>query len=244
MAGHPNLQLRGPLPTKEADQARRAEAERDTSRPATHLRYLVDGSWRGSARRPDAFDRGDLHLLGETGCAEAAFRSTTRRMSGKHASWVVHVEAPEGRPVEHVVGYLARYVKRVAIADARILAITDATVTIATRQGPRVLHGVEFVRRFLNHVPPRSFRKVRYYGLYAPGNAKHRLEVARELLAQAEADGEPEQVHADEADLQPDDQALDHSAKASWRCPACSSHRTYRVFFMARGVARIARAPP
>ena len=85
---------------------------------------------------------------------------------------------------------------------------------------------------------------MRYYGLYAPGNAKHRLEVARELLAQAEADGEPEQVHADEADLQPDDQALDHSAKASWRCPACSSHRTYRVFFMARGVARIARAPP
>jgi hypothetical protein len=189
-----------------------------------------------------AFDRGELLLSGDPERAEAAFRSTTRRMSNKHTRWVVHVEAPKGRPVEHVVGYLARYVKRVAIADARILAITDATVTIATRKGPLVLHGPEFVRRFLNHVLPRSFRKVRYYGLYAPGNAKHRLERARELLVPA--DDEREQQRSDDAEPELDDGAQRKARRAPWRCHVCSSHRTYRVFVLARGVVRIARAPP
>ena len=103
-----------------------------------------------------AFDRGELELRGEPERAERVFRATTRRMSSKHARWVVHVEAPKGRPVEHVVGYLARYVKRVAIADARIIAIGDTTVAIATRQGKRTLDGPEFVRRFLNHVLPKT----------------------------------------------------------------------------------------
>jgi hypothetical protein len=189
-----------------------------------------------------AFDRGEIELSGEPDQAERAFRSTTRKLSNKHARWVVHVEAPKGRPVEHAAGYLARYVKRVAIADSRVLAITDATVTIATRKGPRVLHGAEFVRRFLNHVLPRSFRKVRHYGLYAPGNAKHRLEVARELLVRAD-DGH-ERQHGDQADLEPDADEPRKTKAASWRCRACGSHRTHRVFVLARGVVRIARAPP
>jgi len=190
----------------------------------------------------DAFERGQLDVLGEPGQAESAFRATTRRLSNKHARWVVHVEAPKGRPVEHVVGYLARHVKRVAIADSRVLAITDATVTMATRKGPLVLHGPEFVRRFLNHVLPKSFRRVRYYGLYAPGNAKVRLEAARELLVLA--GDEHEQQHSEVADLEQKDEARQATGRASWRCYACSSHRTHRVFVLAGGVVRIARAPP
>jgi hypothetical protein len=183
-----------------------------------------------------ALDRGELTLRGDPEPAEHAFRAATRAVSRKHARWVVHVEAPKGRPAEHVVGYLARYVKRVAIADARVLAVTDATVTIATRQGPRTLEGGEFVRRFLNHVLPRSFRKVRYYGLYAPGNAKLRLERAKELLH-------------DHGDDQPEPEPEPAASRttnraAAWRCPECSSHRTHRVFVLARGVVRIARAPP
>jgi hypothetical protein len=190
----------------------------------------------------DAFDRGQLELRGEPGQAERTFRATTRKLSNKHARWVVHVEAPKGRPVEHVVGYLARYVKRVAIADSRVLNITATTVTIATRQGPRVLHGPEFVRRFLNHVLPRSFRKVRYYGLYAPGNAKVRLEGARDLLVQV--DGGHEQQLDDQTDLERDDRLPKKAESRRWRCQECSSHRTYRIFVLARGVIRIARAPP
>ncbi len=187
-----------------------------------------------------ALDRGALMLRGDAEFAERAFRATTRTVSRKHTRWVVHVEAPKGRPVEHVVGYLARYVKRVAIADARILSVTDATVTIATRQGPRTLEGGEFVRRFLNHVLPRSFRKVRYYGLYAPGNAKLRLERARELLLHESNGGD---YRDDQAEPEQAARAT-RTRSAAWRCPACSSHRTHRVFVLARGVVRIARAPP
>jgi len=183
-----------------------------------------------------AFDRGQLVMRGEPAEAERAFRTATRALSRKHTRWVVHVEAPKGRPVEHVVGYLARYVKRIAIADARVVAVTDATVTIATRQGPRTLEGAEFVRRFLNHVLPRSFRKVRYYGLYAPGNAKLRLERARELLTH-QGDG----VHQAE----PERAARNTRTRTdAWRCPECGSHRTHRVFALAHGATRIARAPP
>lgn len=190
-----------------------------------------------------AFDRGQLVLPGDPEEAERHFRATTREVSRKHTRWVVHVEAPEGRPVEHVVGYLARYVKRVAIADPRILAITDETVTIATRQGPRTLEGGEFVRRFLNHVLPKSFRKVRYYGLYAPGNAKLRLERARELLtSDDDGHGERQPDAPDEPDRAV--RTRRRTRAASWRCPACSSHRTHRVFLLAHGVVRIARAPP
>jgi hypothetical protein len=181
-----------------------------------------------------AFARGELVLRGDPESAERAFREATRAVSRRHTRWVVHVEAPKGRPVEHAVGYLARYVKRVAIADARILAVTGTTVTIATRQGPRTLEGGEFVRRFLNHVLPRSFRKVRYYGLYAPGNAKRLLERAKELLPHDDGDqGESESAAKRTS-----------TRAAAWRCPQCSSHRTHRVFALAHGVVRIARAPP
>jgi len=190
----------------------------------------------------DAFEQGQLDFLGEPGQAESAFRATTRRLSNEHARWVVHVEALKGRPVEHVVGYLARYVKRVAIADSRVLAITDATVTIATRKGPLVLHGPEFVRRFLNHVLPRCFGRCATHGLYSPGNAKVRLVAARELLVLA-GDGH-EQQHSEVADLEQKDEAGQTIKRASWRCHACSSHRTHRVFVLAGGVVRIARAPP
>jgi len=167
----------------------------------------------------DAFDNGKLQLRGDAPEAAKNFRSMTRALSKRHARWVVHVEPPKGRPVEHVVGYLARYVKRVAIADSRVLAITDTTVTIATRKGPRVLPGPEFVRRFLNHVLLRSFRKVRYYGLYAPGNAKHRHENARELLVLT--NDESELRRADDAKSELDEVTHKKARRAPWRCQVC-----------------------
>ncbi len=129
----------------------------------------------------DSLARGDLPLEGIPQSVPD-FRSLLRRLSKRHRRWVVHVEPPKGRPVDHVARYLARYVKRVAIADARIAAITDDQVTFKTRRGPLTLDGAEFVRRFLLHVLPSRFRKVRHYGLYAPGNARRRLEIAGRLL--------------------------------------------------------------
>ncbi len=99
--------------------------------------------------------------------------------------WVVHVTAPEDRPPEHAIRYLARYVYGVAISDHRLVAADASTVTIRTRGTETVtLPGTEFVRRYLLHVLPNGFRKVRHYGLSAPSMAA-RLARARELLGGA-----------------------------------------------------------
>ncbi len=175
----------------------------------------------------DSLARGDLPLEGIPQSVPD-FRSLLRRLSKRHRRWVVHVEPPKGRPVDHVARYLARYVKRVAIADARIAAITDDQVTFKTRRGPLTLDGAEFVRRFLLHVLPSRFRKVRHYGLYAPGNARRRLEIAGRLLG-----GWPDRVanqdssgssSTDEPDAEePDDSSIE-------LCPACGARRLRRVF--------------
>jgi hypothetical protein len=87
--------------------------------------------------------------------------------------WVINC-LPWGEGQQGVLDYLARYVFRIAITERRILAMGDQTVTFqykdrkADRQRTCTLEGTEFVRRFLQHVLPRGFHKVRYYGLWNP----------------------------------------------------------------------------
>jgi hypothetical protein len=87
--------------------------------------------------------------------------------------WVVHAKPPFGSP-EQVLKYLAGYTHRVAISDRRILAIHDDAVTFryrdrtdGNRQRIMTLDGVEFLRRFLLHVLPTGFVRVRYFGFLA-----------------------------------------------------------------------------
>ena len=89
---------------------------------------------------------------------------------------------------EHALSYLARYVFRVAISNSRIVSFTHGLVTFRYRHTETKLHKTcrlsaeEFLRRFLQHVLPKRFLKVRYYGLLAPRNRKL-LEQARLLAA-------------------------------------------------------------
>jgi hypothetical protein len=184
----------------------------------------------------DAQRAGELWLPGEPVKAAKDFRATLRALRRRHTRWVVHEEAPRGRPADHVVGYLARYVKRVAIADARIASVTDTRVVIRTRKGLLPLDGVEFVRRFLLHVLPRGFRKVRYFGLYAPGNTRHRLATARCLIDPDACELEPESSEQSVGDTTTE-------PEPRWCCPCCASVRITRIFFGRFGPRR-ARAPP
>jgi len=83
--------------------------------------------------------------------------------------------------------YLAPYIFRVAISNNRILKVAEGQVTFRyTPSGSQksklcTVPAEEFIRRFLQHVLPKGFVKVRYYGLFAPGQ-RHRLKQARELL--------------------------------------------------------------
>jgi len=88
---------------------------------------------------------------------------------------------------EAALKYLAPYVFRVAISNNRILKVENDRVTFRYREGDSgkwrtaKLPAEEFIRRFLQHVLPKGFVKVRYFGLFAPGN-RHRLKLAQALL--------------------------------------------------------------
>jgi site-specific recombinase XerC len=101
-------------------------------------------------------------------------------------AWVVHCE-PVGSAVS-AFKYLAPYIFRVAISNNRILKLEDGQVTFSYKDSDTdqlrssQVTAEEFIRRFLQHVLPNRFIKVRYYGLLSPGN-RHLLEKARSLLA-------------------------------------------------------------
>jgi hypothetical protein len=98
-------------------------------------------------------------------------------------TWVVYAKKPF-RKVGHVLRYLGRYTHRVAIANSRLVDVTDNTVSFRTKEGKvTTLKPVEFLRRFLQHVLPDRFHKIRHYGLYAASAAKEQLDVARQQLA-------------------------------------------------------------
>lgn len=104
--------------------------------------------------------------------------------------WVVYAKAPFAGP-EAVLAYLSRYTHRVAISNRRLIAFDESGVTFrykdyrrdgADRQQIMTLAADEFIRRFLLHVLPRGFHRIRHYGLLAGSARKARLALARELL--------------------------------------------------------------
>jgi hypothetical protein len=102
--------------------------------------------------------------------------------------WVVYAKTPLGGPAE-VLSYLARYTHRTAISNERIVRVDAQQVAFRVRAdrhgGKRIvtLAGAEFVRRFLLHVLPTGIKRVRHYGLLAPGAKRIRLAKVRAALA-------------------------------------------------------------
>jgi ssDNA-binding Zn-finger/Zn-ribbon topoisomerase 1 len=109
----------------------------------------------------------------------------------RNSEWVVYSKRPFGGP-EQVLRYLARYTHRVAISNRRLIACDDKAVTFKWKDyrlegGERyklmTLATDEFIRRFLMHVLPQGFHRIRYYGLLASGQRAENIARARELLA-------------------------------------------------------------
>ena len=96
--------------------------------------------------------------------------------------WIVYAKRPFAR-VDHVLKYLGRYTHRVGISNSRLADVTAAAVTFRTKNGKTVtITPVEFLRRFVQHVLPDGFHKIRHFGLYA-GAAEDARTVAQSLLA-------------------------------------------------------------
>jgi hypothetical protein len=122
--------------------------------------------------------------------------------------WVVYSKAPFAGP-EAVLAYLSLYTHRVAISNRRLIAFDEAGVTFrykdyrrdgADRQRVMTLGVDEFIRRFLLHVLPCGFHRIRHYGLFASATRKANIARVRELLAVATPP--PESVEAEEPPAQ------------------------------------------
>jgi hypothetical protein len=117
----------------------------------------------------------------------------------RKAEWVVYAKRPFGGP-EAVLAYLSRYTHRVAIANSRLIACDQRGVTLKwkdyriegrDRYKQMTLATFEFIRRFLIHVLPKGFHRIRHYGLFAKGACAGNIARARELLAVAKPEGNP-----------------------------------------------------
>lgn len=105
--------------------------------------------------------------------------------------WVVYAKKPLAGPQQEL-RYLARYTYRVAITNRRLLKLEEGKVTFrwkdyrhGSRQRTMTLDAVEFLRRFLLHVLPRGFQRVRHYGWLANGARQGKLVRCRQLLARS-----------------------------------------------------------
>lgn len=104
----------------------------------------------------------------------------------KDVSWVTFAEAPRTRCARGILRYLGRYVTSVGLSDDRLVHVDDQHVTFATKNGETcTVEGHEFVRRFLLHVLPHRFVKIRHCGLYAPCRVHTRLQSALSLAPRA-----------------------------------------------------------
>ena len=148
--------------------------------PVRVLGALFRGKFLAGMRA--LYDHNRLTLNGS--CAPlrepGAFQALLDRLYLKR--WCTYCKPPFGAP-EAVFAYLGRYTHRVGISNARITCVDDTKVSFRTRHGKQAtLTPVEFLRRFLLHVLPKGFVRIRHFGLLAPSSVSSKLATASRLL--------------------------------------------------------------
>ena len=156
--------------------------------PVRVLSRVFRAKFRDALRQ--AFAQGALTFAGRRAplAEAAAFASWLTPLC--HKDWVVYAKPPFGGPAQ-VLKYLARYTHRVAISNARLVAVGETVVFRAKdyADGGKSkvvrLSAEEFLRRFSQHLLPKGFVKIRHYGLLANHGRSERLHVCRRLLLPA-----------------------------------------------------------
>jgi hypothetical protein len=151
----------------------------------------------------------------------------------RERKWYVYAKPPFGGP-EAVLAYLSRYTHRVAISNRRLIAFDQNGVTFSykdyradgrARYKVMTLATDEFIRRFLSHVLPKGFHRIRHYGLFAKSSCADNIARARELLAVPEPQREPADADVTDPNEPP---TLSHP------CPCCGG-RMMIIETFARG---------
>jgi hypothetical protein len=136
----------------------------------------------------EAFDAGTLKFFNALAGLQDPVAFARHLAAAARTDWVVYAKPPFGGP-ERVLEYLGRYTHRVAIANSRLVDFADGTVTFRWKDyrqdaSPKLMRlpAEEFVRRFLLHVLPSGFQRIRHYGLLANRGRDAKLARCRQLL--------------------------------------------------------------
>lgn len=179
----------------------------------TFLRYLQDAYHNGKLK----FHGRLAHLRRPHQCK--------RFIKALPKNWVVYAKPPFGGP-ELVLRYLARYTHRVAISNQRLISVDDGNVTFRYKDYRRdtdatmTLQATEFIRRFLLHVLPPSFHRIRHYGFLANRVREDRLALCRTLLPVSEPSALATETEPPEFTGEPFE--CTHDAPL---CPSCKQGR-------------------
>lgn len=191
----------------------------------------------------DAYHAGRLQFFGENQALAEAKTFIDWMRPLRQMEWVVYAKRPFAGSAA-VLAYLSRYTHRVAISNNRLIAMDQEGITFKwkdyrnkgrTRQKRMTLAADEFIRRFLLHVLPSGFHRIRHYGLIANTGRKENLARVRELLLSKET-AKPTDVASNEADP-----ASISECPATYICPDCGAPMIIIETF-ARG--QMPRAPP
>jgi hypothetical protein len=239
---HPHLHCLVPAGGLAPDGSRWISSRARFFLPVDVLGALFRGKYLALLKQ--AFEKGKLVFHGQlASLAEpAAFAALLRDV--RQQKWVVYAKPPFGGP-DLVLKYLARYTHRIAIANSRLVAVNDSTVTFTwkdysqeSRSGTMELSGCEFVRRFLLHALPKGFVRIRRYGILANAHREDCLARCRALLGM-EIPG-PEALTPNPDDrLETDPPAGSHS-----HCPACQTGNMRVIDWIPPEPCTAARAPP
>jgi hypothetical protein len=184
---HPHLHCLVPAGGMALDNSRWVATRRGFFLPVRVLSRMFRGKLlaflKQSYRRKELYFPGTLSELAEPRAFYSILHMLRRR------EWVVYSKPPFGGP-EHVLKYLARYTHRVAISNGRLLSLENGQVRFRwrdsrrnNRSGVMTLDAVEFIRRFLLHVLPAGFVKIRHFGLLANRNRRQALALCRTHLS-------------------------------------------------------------
>jgi hypothetical protein len=162
-------------------------------------------------------------------CSPLAGAADFAKLKGRlyRQDWVVYAKQTFGGPSQ-VFKYLGRYTHRVGISNQRLVSFDGDEVCFHTKHGKTcTIDAVEFLRRFLLHVLPARFVKIRHYGLVAAANVSNKLEAARQCLL---AEAEPQRAAAASPEMQPSWRAFLQSLTGLdlLLCPACGARAMER----------------
>jgi hypothetical protein len=200
--------------------------------PVKVLSRVFRGKFVAGLKR--AFRKGELLFPGSLKALEGerAFAAFLRKLFRQ--DWVVYAKPPFGGP-EHVLHYLARYTHRVAISNHRLIQLADGQVTFrwkdythGSKKRKMTVTAHEFLRRFLLHVLPKGFVRIRLFGFLANRRRRTQLAQCQQLLAASEPPSRPSSAEPISA----------------WLCPLCGGTMVVIERLTAQQVADRTAGPP